>query len=52
MPERYCWSGTVAVYFSKSAYSANYDPEHSAFWGQLFLYGDPAIIRSLMEHYP
>ena len=49
------WIGTVAVSLDgEELYSLNYDPEHpdrTALWGSLFLYGDPVLIRQLMEQH-
>jgi hypothetical protein len=46
-PGRPCWVGVAAVYSGKKRWTANYDAEHAAFWGDMFVYGDPEIIRRL-----
>ena len=49
------WIGTVAACLhAEELYSMNYDPEYperTALWGSLFLYGDPVLIRHLMEQH-
>jgi hypothetical protein len=46
-PDHVCWVGTVAVYYPAHQMVDNYDAQHSVFWGNLFVYGDPAIIEQL-----
>jgi len=41
--------GTVAVYSGAHAMGMNYDPTCSAIWGDLFVYGDPAVILKLLN---
>jgi hypothetical protein len=46
-PDHPCWIGTVALCYPWRNNMANYDPECSAVWGEMFVYGDPEIIRRL-----
>ncbi len=44
------WAGTVSVYANWRLLIADaYDPEHSAIWGELFVYGDPSLIEMLTK---
>jgi hypothetical protein len=45
-PDHPCWDGTVAVY-GHGHYVANYDPECSVVWGNMFVYGDRDVIHRL-----
>jgi hypothetical protein len=47
-PEHGCWDGTVAATVPSNAYVYNEDDQHTAVWGSVLLYGDPALIRRLM----
>ena len=42
-----CWINTVAVYFPVGQMMTNYDPQCSVIWGNMFVYGDPALIELL-----
>jgi hypothetical protein len=46
-PRKRCWQGVVAVCRPWRGYVSNFDPGYSAVWGNLFLYGDPDVIRRL-----
>lgn len=48
------WAGRVAVYFgfSKSDMAANFIPGCTAVWGDTLLFGDPSLIRRLLESDP
>jgi hypothetical protein len=46
-PDHVCWVGTVAIYYPAHTMVDNYDPQCSVYWGNLFVYGDPAIIEQL-----
>jgi hypothetical protein len=43
-----CWRGTVAASIPSRCFARYHDPEHGVIWGEVFLYGDPALIRTLM----
>jgi hypothetical protein len=47
------WIGTVAIYTgAQSMWQANYDPTCSLVWGNLFVYGDPDLIKTLTGRRP
>jgi hypothetical protein len=46
-PSRPCLAGTVAIYAGWDKLWPNADPACSAVWGELFVYGDPQLIRKL-----
>jgi hypothetical protein len=47
-----CWQGTVAVSTPWHCFGRYGDPDHGVVWGEVFLFGDPALIRALVEGYP
>jgi hypothetical protein len=47
VPQHPCWIGTVAVYTTAAQMAPNYDPTCSVFWGEMFVYGDPALVELL-----
>ena len=46
-PRHACWAGVVAVSWPGRAYVDYSSPEHGLFWGDLFIFGDPTLIRRL-----
>ncbi len=46
--DRPTWAATVAVYADWRRLISCYDPERSAIWGELFVYGDPLLIEKLI----
>jgi hypothetical protein len=46
-PEGPCWKGTVAVSFTVQEYREYMLAGNGIAWGEVHLYGDPAIIRML-----
>jgi hypothetical protein len=51
-PDHPCWRGMVAVCTPCKAYLRYTDPDHGVVWGDVFLYGDPALIRKLIAAHP
>jgi hypothetical protein len=51
-PDHPCWHGTVAVCAAWKDYRYLADPDHGVVWGEVFLYGDPALIRLLTAAAP
>jgi hypothetical protein len=51
-PEHPCWVGTIAISRPWQHNISNYDPEYSVVWGDMFVYGDPEIIRRLTGRSP
>jgi hypothetical protein len=49
IPEHPCWNGTVAVCALGRLYQYLADPHHGVLWGEVFLYGDPVLIRRIMD---
>ncbi len=47
-PDHECWNGTVAVTSEGQTLAYLCDGEHGVLWGNMLLYGDPALIRQLM----
>jgi hypothetical protein len=47
-PQHPCWRGVVALCYPAHSYLMNYDADHSAVWGKLFVYGDPELIQRLI----
>jgi hypothetical protein len=47
VPNHHSWRGTVAVSWDARPNTANFDADCSTVWGDMFVYGDPAIIRRL-----
>ena len=45
-------AGTVSCYLKAKDMSVNYDPAHSMVWGNVFVYGDPAVISVLTGNNP
>jgi hypothetical protein len=41
------WIGTATIYTGWESMMPNFDPACSAVWGNLFIYGDPDVIRRL-----
>jgi len=39
--------GTVSCYLAWNCATVHYDPMNSAFWGKMFLHGDPVVIEAL-----
>ena len=52
LPEHPCWRGTVAASTPWRCFARYCDPDHGVIWGEVFLYGDPALIRKLVAAYP
>ncbi len=48
-PEHACWWGTVAACAGGRDYLYLSDPDHGVLWGDIFLFGDPVLIRQLMS---
>jgi hypothetical protein len=46
--EHPCWQGTVAACVPARSYYSFSHPDHGVVWGDVFLFGDPTIIRDLM----
>jgi len=46
-PAHPCWQDSVAVCYPWQKYRHYTDPDHGVVWGDVFLYGDPALIRTL-----
>ncbi len=48
------WRGVVKIYGNRNGIGPklNYDPTCSVFWGDLFVYGDPEVIRGLTGKLP
>jgi hypothetical protein len=46
------WRGTVAACVPPRAYRDYVHPEHGVHWGDVFLFGDPAVIRKLTTYTP
>jgi hypothetical protein len=42
-----CWQNTVAACVPWNAYPYLADPANGVVWGEVFLFGDPALIRTL-----
>ncbi len=51
-PSRPCWHGTVAACGDGQSLPYLVDGEHGVLWGNILLYGDPALIRQLMASPP
>jgi hypothetical protein len=51
-PAHPCWQDTVAVCAPWQKYLFYADPDHGVVWGNVFLYGDPALIRALTAAAP
>jgi hypothetical protein len=51
-PQRPCWRGTVSIYAGWQQLMGIYDPDCSAIWGELFVYGDPQLILKLTGRTP
>jgi hypothetical protein len=52
-PEDPRWLGTVAICANGKAFREFADgSDHMAFWGEMFLFGDPTLIRTLLEARP
>jgi hypothetical protein len=51
-PEHPCWKGTVAVCAPLHSYLHYLDANCGVVWGEVFLYGDPALIRMLVAARP
>jgi hypothetical protein len=51
-PAHPCWRGTVEACIPWKMYQSFADPEYGVVWGEIFLFGDPALIRTLLAHRP
>lgn len=47
-PHHACWRGTVAVCGEGRVFAHMCDGQHGILWGDVLLYGDPALIRQLI----
>ena len=43
------WVGTVRLYSPWQSMLPNYDPACSAVWGEFFIYGDPRLVKRLIQ---
>jgi hypothetical protein len=39
--------GTASCYVAWGSANVHYDPAHCAYWGGMFVHGDPAVVRAL-----
>ena len=46
-PHHIGWIGTLIIRNNWERCMPNYDPDSSGVWGELFVYGDPRLIRKL-----
>jgi hypothetical protein len=51
-PTRPCWRGKVAVCYPRRQYLDHLEPGHAAVWGEMLLFGDPAVIEQLTGRRP
>ena len=51
-PRDPCWIGVARVSGNWRSFMANYDPSCAVIWGELFVYGDPEVIRRLTGMFP
>jgi hypothetical protein len=51
-PSHPCWQDTVAVSAPWRQYLYLAHPDHGVVWGDVFIYGDPALIRTLTAAAP
>lgn len=51
-PNHPCWQNTVAACSPWHDYLYLVDPDHGVVWGEVFLFGDPALIRTLTAGEP
>src|SRR5947209_3967039 len=45
-PTHPCWAGTVSIRDDWRTQMPNYDPACSAVWGELFVFGDPVLVKA------